>query len=337
MKTVIRLLKYIILSLLLLILCISAIFYRPDISYEAAIGQFSEDESKFFESQVLGFDDNNHQIIIHYLDYGNPEDIPIVLLHGAFSSSLTFKSWKNTLVNQGYRVVLIDLPYHGLSTGFSDQVTSIRRSAEVVVKLLNYLQIKSFFIGGNSMGGGVSWYLTGAYHGSNDIEVLGLILIDSTYPMESSGAPDSWIINVVSSDIIAPIITKITPRFLFERLLDGVYGSSSIPSTETIDRYYNMLRVEGHRLAILQNTFEALSVDDQLEILKNVAVYDIPILLQWGEEDSWIPVSTTERFKQTLNLSDDQIIIYSELGHVPMEEDPSRTIIDIIEFLEFHS
>ncbi len=337
MRLVLKITKYVVLIILSLILLISIVMFRNDIPYAEAIELYSEDESNFFTTEVVGQDEMNHDVTLHYLDYGDPDHITVVLLHGAFSSALTFEVWKDRLLDEGYRVILIDLPYHGLSTGFSDQVTSIRRSAEAVMNLLIHLNIESFFIGGNSMGGGVSWYLAGSYHGENQTNVLGLILIDSIYPMSSSGAPEGGFINFISSDFIAPIISKMTPRFLFRQLLNGVYGSFGSPTDEVIDRYYTMLRVDGHRESILQNTFEEISVDDQLVILEHLVTMDIPVIILWGEEDSWIPVETTELFKETLELQDEDIIIYPELGHVPMEEDPERTILDVLAFLDFNT
>ncbi len=337
MRLFVKITKYVVLSILFLILLLSIIMFRSDISYEEAIELYAEDESHFYTTEVFGLDGQNHEVTLHYLDYGHPDDITVVLLHGAFSSALTFEVWKDRLIDEGYRVILIDLPYHGLSTGFSDQVTSIRRSAEVVMNLLIELNIESFFIGGNSMGGGVSWYLAGSYHGLNHTDVLGLILIDSVYPMSSSGAPQGGFINFISSDFIAPIISKMTPRFLFKQLLNGVYGSFSLPSDHVIDRYYTMLRVEGHRESILQNAFEEISVDDQLMILEDVVTNNIPVIVLWGEEDSWIPVETSELFRETLELEDEDIIIYSDLGHVPMEEDPERTILDVLVFLDLNT
>ncbi len=334
MRLLIRITKYIVLIFLSIILLLSLILFRGDISYVDAIDLFSEEESEFFETDVLGLDQKNHEITIHYLDYGHPEDTPIVLLHGAFSSALTFEPWKDELIQNGYRVILVDLPYHGLSTGFGDQVTSIRRSAEVVMNLLTHLNISSFYIGGNSMGGGVSWYLTGTYHGVNQVNVLGLILIDSIYPTNASGAPESGFINVLSSDLVAPLVSKMTPRFFFKQLLNGVYGSYTSPSDQVIDRYYSMLRVNGHRLSILQNSSEDISTEDQMTILEKIVSENIPVLILWGEEDTWISVETTELFKETLDLAAEDIIIYPDLGHVPMEEDPERTILDVIDFLE---
>jgi len=80
-------------------------------------------------------------------------------------------------------VISIDLPYHGLSGAFSDNVTSLRRSAAAVKSLLEILDISEVIIGGNSMGGGVSWYFTAAYHNQDNFKVNGLVLIDSIYPM----------------------------------------------------------------------------------------------------------------------------------------------------------
>ena len=56
----------------------------------------------------------------------------------------------------------------------------------------------------------------------------------------------------------------------------------------------------------------------------------------WGEEDSWISQDVALLFQDTLELSNEQVIIYPGLGHVPMEEDPETTLTDVLVFLENH-
>jgi pimeloyl-ACP methyl ester carboxylesterase len=51
----------------------------------------------------------------------------------------------------------------------------------------------------------------------------------------------------------------------------------------------------------------------------------------WGAQDSLIPVSVADQFAQ--RLSNTQVVIYDDLGHIPMEEDPQRSAADVLKFL----
>jgi pimeloyl-ACP methyl ester carboxylesterase len=51
----------------------------------------------------------------------------------------------------------------------------------------------------------------------------------------------------------------------------------------------------------------------------------------WGAQDSLIPVSVAEEFAQ--RLANTQLVIYDDLGHIPMEEDPQRSAADVLAFL----
>jgi pimeloyl-ACP methyl ester carboxylesterase len=53
----------------------------------------------------------------------------------------------------------------------------------------------------------------------------------------------------------------------------------------------------------------------------------------WGAKDSWIPVETVDLFQDTMNIPESNIFIYQNLGHVPMEENPSLTVLDYLDII----
>ena len=58
-----------------------------------------------------------------------------------------------------------------------------------------------------------------------------------------------------------------------------------------------------------------------------------PTLVMWGAKDALVPVSIAEQFDSALPNTD--IIIYPDLGHIPMEEDPLRIAKKGDEFFGF--
>lgn len=329
-RKIIKIMGIFVLSIVLLLIIAGFVFYRSDIDLSNLEETYFTDDSHYLTVSIESLENQNLSIDIHYQDVGHPDNPVIVLLHGAFASSHTFIPWANSLADEGYRVVMIDLPYHGLSGGFSDSVTSLRRSALVVKELLDALSINEVYIGGNSMGGGVSWYFTSLFHEVGVFEINGLILIDAVFPSMTGGGPVNSLFKWVAQEPYASLFSQMTPRFLLASILKGVYGSDSVLLEESIDRYYDLLRRTGNRKAILINTRESVDTTDALSTIQS---FGIPVLIMWGAEDSWIPVSTVELFKESLQLDDSDIFIYEGLGHVPMEENPLLTIIDLLEFL----
>ncbi|MFU8792870.1 MAG: alpha/beta fold hydrolase [Acholeplasmataceae bacterium] len=332
-----RILKIIVGVFFSLVILLFVLFYRPDRSIASLEETYFTTQSHYQDIEITSLDDDILSIKIHYQDYGQSLDPVVVLLHGAFASSHTFDPWALMLVDAGYRVITIDLPYHGLSGGFSDHITSLRRSAAVVHELLQTLEIHSFFIGGNSMGGGVSWFYASSYHGVDDVFIEGLILIDAVPPTLSSGG-SRFRSPFLTHPLVSPIASKMTPRFLLRTILNGVYGSDSNVSDDTVTRYYELILKEGYRESILKNTTEIIPLTSPTSIERMTIIKDfnIPILVMWGIEDSWIPVDTVSIFEDLLALSDDDIVIYDGLGHVPMEENPTLTFVDLIDFLDRH-
>ena len=330
MRILFKIAKLTLITLSILVLLLFLLFYRPDIALNRLEDKYFTEFSNYYTAMIQDLEDRDLEINIHYMDIGSEHDTVIVLLHGAFSSSHTFLPWAYELESLGYRILLIDLPYHGLSSGFIDHVTSIRRSAAVVKNLLDHLEIQQIYIGGNSMGGGVSWMFTGLYHGEL-FQVQGVILIDAIFPSDRSGRPEGF--SLLTQPLVSKIASQMTPKFLLNWILQGVYGSQSSLDQETLTRYYELLRREGNRLAILRNTQEIIELEQQILILNRLKDESIPILIMWGEEDSWIPVEVATLFKEQLSLADESIVIYAGLGHVPMEEDPLRTLYDLILFL----
>lgn len=321
-------------SIVALFLIVTAVFYRADIALET-LGEEYETEASFYTnvsfSTTLG---ETRSVNVHAMLWGEEDDPTIVLLHGMFSSSHTFVPWAERLVEEGYRVLAIDLPGFGLSEVYPDQLTSTRRHAAVVKALLDSLAISEAFLGGNSMGGGVSWYFASEYHGLG-FTVNGVVLIDAVYPgMTGEEADSGW--RALLSSPVGRFLSHMTPRFLFASALRGAYGSTIQPSEEVIDRYYRLLRGEGHREAIVSQGTEA-DLEGSftgIERLLRLKEESIPVLVLWGELDSWIPVETAALFQETLELEESNVVIYDTLGHVPMEEDPARTIEAVLVFLE---
>lgn len=319
-----RFIKIVILIIVSLLVITFFVFYTPDRPQDYLEDLYFGEYSNKVELDIISLDNEPLSIHVHYQDLGDIGDPVLVLIHGAFSSSHTFLPWAETLVEHGYRVILPDLPYFGLTGGFEDELTSYRRSGEMIITLLDELDVDTFHVGGNSLGGAVSWYIASEY----PERVLSLTLIDAV-PASLGQNEQQRVPSFLTTDFFAGIISQMTPKFLVRSILKTAYGNKEMLDEEIFKRYFDLLRRENSRTWILQVKQESepeFKYQDRLESI------EVPTLILWGEKDEWIPVETVDSFVEALSLTEEQIIIYPDLGHVPMEEDPS-TVTDYITFL----
>ncbi|NCF77888.1 MAG: alpha/beta fold hydrolase, partial [Proteobacteria bacterium] len=239
-----------------------------------------------------------------------------------------------------YRLISLDLPAHGLtgaapadaenpygSEGFSNAIHAVTES----------LGITSFVLGGNSMGGGATWRYALAY----PERVLAMILVDAVPPNRDWGVSPRTDEPKTSEKKTAPIGFSLLrqpwfraiaryfdPEMLIEQGLRSAYNDSPVVNEALVDRYYELMMREGTRGAILARSggWNAPPVD--------LSQLTQPTLVMWGAMDSVIPVSVAYQFKT--HLPNNCTIVYSDLGHIPMEEAPDRTAADVSEFLAHH-
>jgi pimeloyl-ACP methyl ester carboxylesterase len=89
---------------------------------------------------------------IHFSDKGSGD--VVVLLHGYLESGEVWNGFAEKLSSK-YRVIIIDLPGHGLSDVYGE-VHTMEFMATALKELLSMLEIKKIFLAGHSLGGYVS-------------------------------------------------------------------------------------------------------------------------------------------------------------------------------------
>ncbi|MDZ7684467.1 MAG: alpha/beta hydrolase [Gammaproteobacteria bacterium] len=311
----------------LLLIIAAALAWRPPSSEGDLPKEFVDQKYSNEASRFLTTEDGKR---IHYRDQG--KGAPIVLIHGSNASLHTWEPWVRIL-SEHYRVITLDLPGHGLTGQVPDADYSTRANIETIKAVLDHLEMETFVLGGNSMGGGVTWRYALRY----PEQVEAMILVDA------SGLP-SWREDETSTDDVgeAPLVFRLLshswfravaryldPWMLIEQGLQSAYNNSPVVTEELIDRYYELSLREGTRQATMDR-FASFSENAGDE--PDLSVLDQPTLVLWGAQDTLIPVATAMRFEEMLPNA--HAIVYEHLGHVPMEEAPDRTARDVIRFLK---
>jgi len=253
---------------------------------------------------------------IHYRDEGQGE--VIVLLHGTASSLHTWDSWVPELSKQ-YRVIRMDLPGFGLTGPDQENQYEVEDDIAFLSDFLAQLSLDSVHLVGSSLGGRIAW----EYSLAHPNQVKSLTLMNALgYPQER------WppAIELAQWPLMDKIMAHVSPRFLYETGLKEVYFNAAQVTDEVVDRYYELSRYPGNLDAFPRRVKARLDTDAD-----KITQVSVPTLILWGREDIYFPVENALRFHQDIKNS--SIYIYPNVGHLPMEEAPSRSLTDFLNFM----
>ncbi|HEY6964396.1 MAG TPA: alpha/beta hydrolase [Erythrobacter sp.] len=271
---------------------------------------------------------------VHLRDEG-PRDAPaIILLHGSNADLHTWEPWVQALKGK-YRVIRFDQIGHGLTGPDPKEDYSTANFVVDIGEVADELGLKTFILGGNSMGGKHAL----AYAIAHPERLTGLVLVDgSGGPMlkierkgddkKDSGNIGFRIARMPGVNLLAE---QITPRSLIAQSLEQSVSVKSVASEATIDRYWELLRYPGNRRATLKRfsqPYDPLKAED-------IAKVQTPTLILWGEEDRIIPVEAGQWLAKTLPVN--ELHIYPRIGHLPHEEAPAATLADLEPWLAQHA
>jgi len=269
-------------------------------------------------SQFLSIDG----LQVHLRDEGPRDDpLPIVLLHGTSDSLHTWDGWAAALVPQR-RVIRFDLAGFGLTGPAADGDHSMARHVRQVQAVLDHLGVQRVVLGGHSLGGHVAWAATLAA----PQRVAKLVLVDAGgYALPPQEVPVAW--RVARMPGVRSLSAYFLPRGMVLASLRNVYGDPSKVTAGLVDRYYDMALRAGNRRALADRM--AGGVADASAQIRSLG---LPTLILWGGGDRLIPLAAARRFAD--DIAGSRLVVLEELGHLPHQEDPQRTVRELLRFLD---
>lgn len=242
---------------------------------------------------------------IYYHVYQQGEKPPVVLIHGAGGSHL---SWPSEIRRMpGFRIFALDLPGHGKSPGGGQQ--TILGYTQAIVKWLEAVGLyKAVFIG-HSMGSAIALMLALEY----PERVSALALLGSAARLQ---------VNPI-------LLEEASSPATLSNAVDRIIAWSFSPSAPV-----NLTRLVAKRMAetrpsVLYSDFLAC---DAFDITHRIPRISQPTLIICGEHDRMTPLRQSQFLANSLPKA--RLEVIPEAGHMVMLEKPSEVASVLRRFLE---
>ena len=309
--------KIILWTLSLIAFGVLVIFFlmrTPDTNADLMIKKYSSEASLFLD---MPSGDR-----IHYRDEGNPDGTVLVLIHGANSS---LQTWETMIehMKSDHRLISLDLPGHGLTGPDTTRDYTAPALTDSILAVMGKTGVDKGIIVGNSMGGWLTWRSAL----SHPDRFSGVILIGPSGAPRDEPATLYLGAKLLQTKLGQWLAPKITPRSIVKTSVEATYYNKDLVSADLVDRYWELLRFPGNRVAAADRA----KVDRNPEFWNKISDINVPVLVLWGENDSVTPYTLARKFGE--KIQNTEIISYENIGHVPMEETPEVVAKDISKWI----
>jgi len=237
-------------------------------------------------------------------DEGRKDEPPIILIHGAGSNHLIWPADIRRL--PGQRVLAVDLPGHGKSSGISQQALSIY--ADQMVDFLAALGLYQAVFIGHSMGGAIALDLAARH--PEQVAGLGLIATGAYLGVDAS------FLENLSHPVMVP-----TALHQFQTKAFGPHAAPTL-----IEQC--MQAMKEVRSSVLYGDWRACA---KFDLREAVAKIEAPAWVIAGSEDRLTPIAYSHFLAERLPAARLQII--PGAGHMVLVEQPERVAQGLNQFL----
>lgn len=264
---------------------------------------------------------------VHLVTAGREDsDRLIVLLHGFGASAFSWRDVLDPLAAHGFVVA-----YDRAAFGFTERPTSWELNPysslgqlEVIDQLIEkFGKGNEVVLVGHSAGGS----LAAGYALDNSEKLSGLVL-EAPAIYSTGGSPSwlNWIYDIPQLNHLGPLaVASIASSGL--EILDRSYNDPTQITDEVLAGYTAPLKVAGWERAF----WEFNKAPRSLGVAERLAELTMPVLVITGDND--LVVETADSIRLSSELSNAELVVIENAGHLPNEEKPREFATAIIQYL----
>lgn len=259
---------------------------------------------------------------------------PLLLIHGFGASIGHWQKNIPVLASAGYQVFALDLLGFGDSDKAPLNYTLELWQEQIKDFWSEYINQPTVFIG-NSIGALISLMLI-----TNNPEIAsGGVLINCAGGLNHRPGDLNPVLGLVMGAFTKLILSPVTGKFIFNnirrpsqirRTLYQVYGDRAAVTDELVEMLYRPSCDRGAQ-QVFASVLTAPAGKSPAELLPNL---QHPLLVVWGEQDPWTPVSGAKIYQDLANTNPEvQFQIVPQAGHCPHDENPEVVNEKILNWL----
>jgi pimeloyl-ACP methyl ester carboxylesterase len=291
---------------------------RPrDVTWEEERGRLSHtDKSRFVELDGVR---------VHYLEAGEADAPPVVLIHGFASSNFVWHDVLVPLAEEGFRVIAPDLVGFGFSAKPRDGAYTIEAQARAVVHLMDALGIECATLVGSSYGGAVA-----AIVALDCAErVRKLVLVGAVANNELKRHPMLRLGGVRGlGELFTPLLLDARQMRKRRRLKVQTARTNRAYDESRVRAQLRPLNAANTQRAILRT----LRCWDAARVEREAGRIAQPALLIWGADDRDVPLRHGEKLHALMPGS--RLVVFPACAHLPQEERPAEFVRLVADFCQ---
>ncbi|WP_439128123.1 alpha/beta fold hydrolase [Polaribacter sp.] len=228
-----------------------------------------------------------------YVEEG--EGPAIIVLHGLMGTLSNFKETFNHFSSNGYKVLIPELPLYSLPL----LKTNVKNLALFLKEFMEFKNIDSAILLGNSLGGHIALYFTKHYQQKVDALVL----------TGSSGLYEK---------AMGDSFPKRGNYEYIEQKTKSVFYDPAIGTKEMVD---DVFKIVNDRNSVIRTLAIAKSAIRH-NMAKDLPAMKLPTCIIWGKQDAVTPPEVADDFHKLLPNSD--LFWIDKCGHAAMMERPEE-------------
>jgi pimeloyl-ACP methyl ester carboxylesterase len=244
---------------------------------------------------------------------------PLVFIHGLGSAATIWHSLTEPLAND-FDTISVDLPGHGQSDLPEGIDVTPEALADYVIETLDHLQIKTFHLAGNSLGGWVALELAAKYPtrvcSLVGFAPAGLWLTPFTSKYPGTALPR----------FVAKITYPITPLILRSKQVRKIAFANISPKAKQLD--FTSCLDASRAIAKSPGYYPAWNGMLHRRFDKKIPP-SIPVAIIFGDTDKTLPAHTSQ--ERSLAPAQSNWQIWPECGHAPRWDQREQSIAIIYE------
>jgi pimeloyl-ACP methyl ester carboxylesterase len=254
------------------------------------------------------------------------EGPPVLLIHGFGTNTFTWRHVAPDLARD-HKVIAVDLKGFGQSDKPFDERYSAQDQAELLTQLILDRDLKDLTLVGHSYGGGVALLLALEADARLKGRIAKLVLLDTiAYPQEIP-----VFFKLLDTPVVSQVGVRMAPTdFQIRMALRIAYYDNSKIGQDEIEAYAAPMKTAAGKHAIIHSARQIMPPDAEA-IAARYSSIQLPTLILWCDHDRIVPLDIGLKLRRELPNSSLRLI--SECGHLPQEEQPEATMLQIREFL----